>query len=414
MGLKSLEVADRLIRYVQVDTQSDPYSSSFPSTEKQKNLSKILVAELQQMGIEDAAMDANGYVMATIPATHNRKVPIVCFCAHVDTAPDCSGTNVKPILHENYNGAPIILPDDPTQIITTAAYPYLKNFIGKSIITASGKTLLGSDDKSGVAIIMEMASYLMKNKNIEHGSIKILFTPDEEIGRGADKVNLTKLGADFAYTMDGETRGHIEDETFSADGLKFNINGVASHPGFAKDKMENAIKIASDIIAALPKDTLSPETTTGREGFVHPVSITGGMESASIQFIIRDFETAKLKVHEQFVEDIANQVVKNYPGSTFDIEVTNQYRNMKEVLMQNPQLVSYAEEAIRRAGMNPVSGGIRGGTDGSRFSFMGLPCPNIFAGEHAFHSKLEWVSVQDMELAVDTIIHLVQIWEEKG
>jgi len=400
--------------YVKIDTQSDPNSPTCPSTERQKNLGKILVEELLAIGIKDAEMDENGYVYATLPSNTDKKIPVICFCSHMDTSPDCTGKDVNPIIHKNYDGKDIVLPKDLTQILRTVEHPALLDQVGNDIITADGTTLLGADNKAGVAEIMDAVYQLINNPSIKHGDIKILFTPDEEIGRGADKANLTKLGADFAYTMDGETRGHIEDETFSADGMKININGVASHPGFAKDKMENAIKIASDIIAALPKDTLSPETTTGREGFVHPVSITGGMESASIQFIIRDFETAKLKVHEQFVEDIANQIIKNYPGSTFDIEVTNQYRNMKEVLMQNPQLVSYAEEAIRRAGMNPVSGGIRGGTDGSRFSFMGLPCPNIFAGEHAFHSKLEWVSVQDMELAVDTIIHLVQIWEEKS
>ena len=402
------------MRDAKIDTQSDPESINCPSTEKQKDLSRILVKELKEMGIKDAELDEHGYVYGTIESNSEKVVPVICFCSHVDTSPDCSGTHVNPIIHKNYDGKDIVLPKDLTQILRTVEHPALLDQVGNDIITADGTTLLGADNKAGVAEIMDAVYQLINNPSIKHGDIKILFTPDEEIGRGADKANLTKLGADFAYTMDGETRGHIEDETFSADGMKININGVASHPGFAKDKMENAIKIASDIIAALPKDTLSPETTTGREGFVHPVSITGGMESASIQFIIRDFETAKLKVHEQFVEDIANQVIKNYPGSTFDIEVTNQYRNMKEVLMQNPQLVSYAEEAIRRAGMNPVSGGIRGGTDGSRFSFMGLPCPNIFAGEHAFHSKLEWVSVQDMELAVDTIIHLVQIWEEKS
>lgn len=407
-------VTDRFLKYVKIDTQSDPNSPTCPSTEKQKNLGKLLVEELLSIGITDAVMDENGYVYGTLPSNTDKKIPVICFCSHMDTSPDCTGKDVNPIIHRNYDGKDIVLPKDLTQVLRTAEHTALLDQVGNDIITADGTTLLGADNKAGVAEIMDAIFQLINNPSIKHGDIKILFTPDEEIGRGVDKVNLTKLGADFAYTMDGETRGHIEDETFSADGLKINIHGVASHPGFAKDKMENAIKIASDIIAALPKDKLSPETTSGREGFVHPVSISGGMESASIQFIIRDFETAKLKDHEQFVEDIANRVIKNYPGSKFDIEVTNQYRNMKEVLLQNPQLVSYAEEAIRRAGMNPVSGGIRGGTDGSRLSFMGLPCPNIFAGEHAFHSKLEWVSVQDMQLAVDTIIHLVQIWEEKG
>ena len=407
-------VTERFLNYVKIDTQSDPNSPTCPSTEKQKNLGRLLVEELLAIGITDAEMDENGYVYGTLPSNTTKSVPVICFCSHMDTSPDCSGKDVNPILHKNYDGKNIVLPKDHTQILNPNDHPALKDQIGSDIITADGTTLLGADNKAGVAEIMDAVYQLIQNPTIKHGDIKILFTPDEEIGRGVDKVNLKKLAADFAYTMDGETRGHIEDETFSADALTIKINGVASHPGFAKDKMENAIKIASDIIAALPKDSMSPETTEGRQGFVHPVAMSGGMESATIQFIIRDFETAKLKDHEQLVEDITKSVIKNYSGSTYSIEVNNQYRNMKEVLLQNPQLVSYAEEAIRRAGMNPVSGGIRGGTDGSRLSFMGLPCPNIFAGEHAFHSKLEWVSVQDMQLAVDTIIHLVQIWEEKS
>lgn len=403
---------ERFLKYVQIDTQSDPNSSSCPSTEKQKNLGKLLVQELLEMGIKDAEMDEHGYVYGTLPSNSNKKIPVICFCSHMDTSPDCTGENVRPIIHRNYDGKNIVLPKDETQVLRPSEHPALLDQIGNDIITADGTTLLGADNKAGVAEIMDAVYQLLNNPEIKHGDIKILFTPDEEIGRGVDKVNLKKLGADFAYTMDGETRGHIEDETFSADGLTIHIQGVASHPGFAKDKMENAIKIASDIIAALPKDKLSPETTSGREGFVHPVSISGGMESAIVQFIIRDFDTAKLAEHEKFVDSITQRVLKNYPGSTYRIETQNQYRNMKEVLLQHPQLVWFAEEAVRRAGMNPVSGGIRGGTDGSRLSFMGLPCPNIFAGEHAFHSKLEWVSIQDMQLAVDTIIHLVQIWEE--
>lgn len=405
-------VTERFLKYVQIDTQSDPNSSSCPSTEKQKNLAQLLVKELLEIGIKDAEMDENGYVYGTLPSNSSKKIPVICFCSHMDTSPDCTGENVKPIIHRNYDGKNIVLPKDQTQVLKPSEHPALLDQIGNDIITADGTTLLGADNKAGVAEIMDAVYQLINNPEIKHGDIKILFTPDEEIGRGVDKVNLKKLSADFAYTMDGETRGHIEDETFSADGLTIHIYGVASHPGFAKDKMENAIKIASDIVAALPKDRLSPETTSGREGFVHPVSISGGMESATVQFIIRDFETAKLVEHEKFVDSIAQNVIKKYPGSNYKIEIQNQYRNMKEILLQHPQLVAYAEEAIRRAGMNPVSGGIRGGTDGSRLSFMGLPCPNIFAGEHAFHSKLEWVSIQDMQLAVDTIIHLVQIWEE--
>jgi tripeptide aminopeptidase len=407
-------VTDRFLSYVKIDTQSDPSSATCPSTEKQKDLARVLVQELLSMGITDAEMDENGYVYGTLPSNSTKKIPVICFCSHMDTSPDCTGKDVKPIVHKNYDGKDIVLPKDHTQVLKATEHPALLEQIGNDIITADGTTLLGADNKAGVAEIMDAIYQLIQHPEIKHGDIKILFTPDEEIGRGVDKVNLKKLAADFAYTMDGETRGHIEDETFSADGMSIHIKGVASHPGFAKDKMENAVKIASDIVAALPKDSYSPETTSGREGFVHPTSISGNMESASIQFIIRDFDTANLKVHEQFVESKVKEVMKNYSGSTYTIEVQNQYRNMKEILVQHPQLVAYAEEAIRRAGMNPVSGGIRGGTDGSRLSFMGLPCPNIFAGEHAFHSKLEWVSVQDMQLAVDTIVNLVQIWEERS
>ena len=412
MGLESLEVADRLLRYVQVDTQSDPYSTSFPSTEKQKNLSKILVDELQQMGIQDAAMDEHGYVMATIPATHDRKVPIVCFCAHVDTAPDCSGTNVNPILHENYNGAPIILPDDPTQIITTAAYPYLKNFIGKSIITASGKTLLGSDDKAGVAIIMEMASYLMKNKNIEHGTIKILFTPDEEVGRGTEYLDIKKLGADFGYTLDGGELASFEMETFSADSLVLHIQGVIAHPGAAKGVLQNAIKIAADIVAALPKNEWSPEHTEGRLGFIHPNHIEGGAETARIEFLVRDFDTAMLKLHAERVYAIAQKVIASnadYSKANVTMEVKEQYRNMREVIDQHPIIVEKALDAYKLVGLTPIVTPIRGGTDGSRMSFMGLPTPNIFTGMQAIHSKHEWVAVSDMEKSVEVLVKLVEI-----
>lgn len=407
-------VTERFLKYVKIDTQSDPNSPTCPSTEKQKNLARILVQELIEMGIENAEMDENGYVYASIPANTNKQVPKICFCSHMDTSPDCTGENVNPIIHKNYDGKDIVLPKDQHQVIKFSEHPALQEQIGNDIITADGSTLLGADNKAGVAEIMDAAYQLMKNPEIKHGEIKILFTPDEEIGRGVDKVNLKKLNADFAYTMDGETRGHIEDETFSADGLTLNIQGVASHPGFAKDKMENAIKIASDIIAALPKNSMSPETTENREGFVHPVSLSAQMESAKISFIIRDFETEKLKSHAQLILKIADEVLFKYPGSSYTYEVQTQYRNMKEVISQYPHMIDYAVEAIERAGMKAQSGGIRGGTDGSRLSFMGLPCPNIFAGEHAFHSKLEWVSVQDMQLAVDTILNLVQIWEERS
>jgi len=412
MAFNQLQVADRLMRYVQIDTQSDPYSDSFPSTAKQKNLSKILVAELQQMGIEDAAMDEHGYVMATIAATHQRKVPVVCFCAHVDTAPDCSGTNVKPILHENYNGAPIVLPDDPTQIITTEDYPYLRNFIGRSIITASGKTLLGADDKAGVSIIMEMASYLMSHPEIEHGTIKLLFTPDEEVGRGTEHLDLKKLGADFGYTLDGGELACFEMETFSADGLTLDIQGVIAHPGAAKGVMQNAIKIASAIVAALPNNEWSPEHTEGRSGFVHPNQITGGAETARIEFLVRDFDTTQLKVHAERLYTLAKEVIASNPDfskATVKMEIKEQYRNMREVIDQHPLIVEKALEAYQLIGLTPIVHPIRGGTDGSRMSFMGLPTPNIFTGMQAIHSKHEWIGISDMEKAVEVLVKLVEI-----
>jgi tripeptide aminopeptidase len=412
MALQSLQVADRLLTYVQIDTQSDPYSDSFPSTEKQKNLSKLLVKELLEMGVKDAAMDEFGYVMATIPATHQKKVPVVCFCAHVDTAPDCSGSFVKPILHENFNGEPIILPDDPTQIITLADYPYLKNFIGKSIITASGKTLLGADDKAGVAIIMEMASYLMKNPTIQHGTIKLLFTPDEEVGRGTEHLDFKKLGADFGYTLDGGELANFEMETFSADGLFLNIQGVIAHPGAAKGVMQNAIKIAAAIVAALPKNEWSPEHTEGREGFIHPNQITGGAETARIEFLVRDFDTTQLKVHAERLYAIAQDVIasnSDFSKATVTMEVKEQYRNMREIIDQYPAIVEKALEAYKILGLTPIITPIRGGTDGSRMSFLGLPTPNIFTGMQAIHSKHEWIGVSDMEKAVEVLVKLVEI-----
>ena len=293
--------AERFLRYVQIDTQSDPLSKTNPSTEKQKDLSKILAEELKQMGITDAHMDEWGYVYATIPSTTEKKVPVICFCAHVDTAPDCSGTDVKPIVHKKYQGQDIVLPDDTTQVLKTIDYPYLQTQIGNDIITASGKTLLGSDDKAGVAEIMDLANFLMANKDVSHGEIKILFTPDEEVGRGTEKVDLKKLGADFAYTLDGGNAGSLEDETFSADAVEVIIHGVIAHPGYAKGKMINAMKIAGEILAALPKDRLSPESTEGKRGFIHPVRLEGIAEKCTIDFIIRDFETKGLQKKEDYL-----------------------------------------------------------------------------------------------------------------
>jgi tripeptide aminopeptidase len=412
MQINNHSLTERFLRYVRIDTQSDPESSTFPSSEKQKDLAQLLVKELQQMGVADAHMDEYGYVYATLPSNSEKKVPVICFCAHVDTSPDCSGAHVNPIIHRNYSGGNIVLPADPSQVLTPAHHPDLLNQIGNDIITADGTTLLGADNKAGVAEIMEAAHFLMSHPEIKHGTIKILFTPDEEIGRGVDKVDLKKLGADYAYTVDGETRGHIENETFNADMVTLEISGVSAHPGYARGKMENAIKIAAAIVDGLPKNHSSPETTVGRQGFIHPVSVSGTIEKTVLKFIIRSFDTEELKAFESLLEDIVKKVMVHYPRSGYTLTVTEQYRNFRQVLDQHPQVIAYAMEAMRRAGVNPQLSIIRGGTDGSRLSFMGLPCPNLFAGEHAFHSKQEWVSIQDMEKATETIVHLCRIWEE--
>ncbi|MBF9232179.1 peptidase T [Microvirga alba] len=407
-------VTDRFLRYVVIDTQSDAKSSTQPSTEKQKNLGRLVVEELLEIGISDAHLDEHGYVYATIPSnTAKNNVPVICFCAHMDTAPDFSGTNVKPQVVRNYQGADIPLPGDPSQIIRVVENQVLKDLIGNDIITSDGTTLLGADDKAGIAEIVAATEFLINNPDIKHGTIRILFTTDEEIGRGVNKVDLKKLGADFGYTMDGETAGTIEDETFSADAVEITIKGVAIHPGFAYGKMENAIRIAGAVIARLPKD-MAPETTKGRDGFIHPTGVSGVMEKATLSFIIRDFTEDGLKSKEALLEKITKEVMEGYPGSSYTFTVKEQYRNMKVVLDRHPEIVDYAVEAIRRAGMTPVRGSIRGGTDGSRLSFMGLPCANIFAGGHAFHSPLEFVSSQDMEKAAKTIVELAKLWEERA
>lgn len=406
--------AERFLRYVQIDTQSNPLSSSNPTSEKQKDLSRVLVEELKAMGIEDAEMDEWGYVYATVPSNSENDVPVICFCAHVDTAPDASGTGVKPILHKNYQGDDIVLPDDKSQVLRKADFPYMERLLGHDLITASGTTLLGSDDKAGVAEIMDAANFFMTHPEVKHGAIRLLFTPDEEVGKGTVKVDMQKLGAQFGYTLDGGEAGSLEDETFSADGVQVVIHGVITHPGYAKGKMVNALKIAGDVLASLPRAELSPETTEGKQGFIHPVRVDGIAEKSTIDFIIRDFVTDGLKKKEDFLLSIVEMVMDNYPAATFEFNVTEQYRNMKEVLDRHPEVVAFAKEAIERSGLPLKMESIRGGTDGSRLSFMGLPCPNLFAGEQAIHSKLEFISVQDMNKAVETIVHLATIWEEKG
>lgn len=406
-------VTDRFIKYVQIDTQSDPHSQTSPSTEKQKDLGRVLVEELKSLGINDAELDEFGCVYATIPSNTDKDVPTICFCSHMDTSPDASGKDVKPIIHKNYDGAALVLPDDNSIVIDPEKHLDLKAQIGNDIITASGKTLLGADNKAGVAEIMDMAHYFTTHPEVKHGTIKILFTPDEEIGKGVDKVDLKKLNADFGYTVDGETLGSMEDETFSADGAVLKIQGVSAHPGLAKGQMESAIKIAADIIAALPFE-LSPEGTEDREGFIHPLETTGHAEEAKIIFIIRSFEDQKLVEYAKLLDDLIQEVMTKYPNSGYSLEIKEQYRNMKNILVNHPQVVDYAEEAIAEAGLEVKKGSIRGGTDGSQLSYMGLPCPNIFAGEHAFHSKMEWVSVQDMQKAVEVIVNLIKIWEKNA
>ena len=406
-------MAERFVRYVQIDTQSDPTSTTHPSSEKQKDLSKILYRELLAMGITNATTDEYGYVYATIPGNSDKKnIPVICFCAHVDTAPDCSGTNVKPIHHRYYNGADIVLPDDTSQVLSMNASPYLKEHINHGVITASGLTLLGADDKSGVAAIMEAAMYFMQYPSLKHGDIKILFTPDEEVGQGTAKVDMQKLGAQFGYTLDGGDAGSLEDETFSADAAIITISGIIVHPGYAKNKLVNALKIAGAVLDALPKNEWSPETTSDREGFVHPVAVNGISEKATIQFIVRDFTVAGLQQHHDRLKKMALEVVSGFSGATMQYTITEQYRNMKEVLDQHPQVVAYAEEAIQRAGLTVKKESIRGGTDGSRFSYIGMPCPNIFTGMQNIHSKLEWIGTKDMAKAAETIVHLSMIWEE--
>jgi tripeptide aminopeptidase len=409
----SFTAAERFMRYVQIDTQSNPLSETSPTSEKQKNLSRILAEELNVMGI-DAHMDQWGYVYATIPANTDKQVPVICFCAHVDTAPDASGTGVKPILHKNYQGQDITLPDDSTQVLRKTEIPYLEKLMGHDLITASGNTLLGADDKSGVAEIMDAANFFITHPEVKHGVIKILFTPDEEVGKGTAKLDMQKLGAEFGYTLDGGEAGSLEDETFSADAVQLIIYGVITHPGYAKDKLVNALKIAGDVLASLPRAELSPETTDGKEGFIHPTRVDGIAEKAMIDFIIRDFVTEGLKKKEDFLSGLVDMVMENYPGAKYELNVKEQYRNMKEVLDQHPRVVAYAKEAIRRSGLEMKMESIRGGTDGSRLSFMGLPCANLFAGMQAIHSKKEFISVQDMNKAVETIVHLAGIWEEKS
>ncbi len=407
-------VIDRFLKYVKYETTSDEESTTFPSDPKQLELSKDLVEELKQIGMKNVEMDANGYVLAELPSNTNKDVPVIGFIAHVDTSPAVSGKDVNPIIHKNYQGGDIVLPKDPTKIIDAASNPELKDMIGMDIITTDGTTLLGADDKAGIAEIMDAMNYLITHPEINHGTIKVCFTPDEEVGRGAEKFDVQKFGAKYAYTIDGSTRGEVETETFSADAVVIKFNGKNVHPGYAKGKMINAIKIAGRFLEMLPKDSLSPETTEKKEGYVHPTSINGNETQTTVKFIIRDFDAEKLKEYENFLKELCEKAVAQIPGSSFDFQVIEQYRNMKYVLDKHPQVEEFAVEALNRLGIKPIKSSIRGGTDGSRLSFMGLPTPNLFAGGHNFHAYTEYVAIQDMHEAVKMIVTLAQVWEEKS
>ena len=408
-----MTVLDRFLNYVRYDTQSDESSKSYPSTDKQLALLRDLAAELRALGIGDAAVDQYGYVMATIPATSAKPVPVIGFIAHVDTSPEMPGAGVVPIVHRAYDGRDLVLPDDPSLVIRLDENADLREQLGHDIVTASGTTLLGADDKAGVAEIMTAAEYLIAHPEIPHGPVRIAFTPDEEIGRGTLHFDVQRFGAVCAYTLDGGRRGEIETESFSADAITVTFHGFNTHPGFAKGRLVNAIKIAAAFVDRLPKDGLSPETTEGYDGFVHPYAVQASVDRTSVKLIVRDFVTAALKTKEAMLESLARETVAAFPGARLDIVVEEQYRNMREVLDGHPLIAEHARAAIRRAGLEPHSRPIRGGTDGSRLSFMGLPTPNLFAGEHNFHSRLEWVSVQDMEKAVEVIVNLCRIWEEE-
>jgi tripeptide aminopeptidase len=404
---------DRFLKYVKYDTQSDEDSTSFPSTEKQKILANDLANELKELGLKDAYMDENGYVMATLPGNSDKHVHPIGFIAHMDTSPAVSGANVNPIIHKNYKGGDIILPKD-NQVIYAKDNPDLKNMIGFDIISSDGSTLLGADNKCGVAEIVDAINYLITHPEVKHGPIKICFTPDEEVGRGTEKFDVKKFGAYAAYTIDGQSRGEVESETFSADAVVVKFIGKNIHPGYAKDKMINSIKIGAAFIESLPKDKLSPETTEGREGYVHCTNFNGNEELTVVKFIIRDFETPKLKEFENMLKALAEKAVQKFPGAKMEFEITEQYRNMKEILDQHPEISNNAIEAMKRLGIEPILSPIRGGTDGSKLSYMGLPTPNIFAGEHSYHSKVEWVAVQDMETVVKVIVEICKVWEEKA
>ncbi len=403
---------ERFLKYVKYDTQSDDSSTSIPSTEKQKTLLKELLLELKKLGVQ-SEMDIKGFVYAQIKSNTKKKVPKIGFLSHVDTSPEVSGANVKPTIHKNYSGGNIKLPKD-NQTISPKQNHVLKDMIGHDIITSDGSTLLGADDKAGVAVMMDAAEYMMKHPDFKHGDVMLGFTIDEEVGTGIDSFDVKKFGAEFAYTVDGETPGEIEAENFNADKVEITINGNSTHTGYAKNKLINSARIASEFIEKFPKDKWSPETTEEKEGFVHIMSVNGGTEKKEIKILIRDFEEKKLTEYENRIKKMLETIIKNYPGASHEFKVITQYRNMKDIIDKSPQVLKYAIEAVKRLGIKPIMKIIRGGTDGSKISFMGVPTPNISCGEHNFHSRAEFVSVQDMESSVKTILEICSVWEEKS
>ncbi len=411
MSSKYETLLERFKRYVKIDTQSDENSSSTPSTKKQFDLAKILLKELKDMGVEDVELDEYCYLYAKLPTNiKGKNVYRIGFISHLDTSPSVSGKDVVPVVNKNYEGGSIQLPGDKGVIIEDEA---LEKHKGEDIITSDGTTLLGADDKAGISEIMEMVKFLVEHPDYPRPEIRIAFTPDEEIGRGTVKFDLKKFDADFAYTVDGGEDGEIEDETFCADSMTFKIKGINVHPGYAKSKMVNAIKVASKFIELLPKDTMSPETTEGKEGYVHPTEFSGNEEEVRIVFLIRDFDEKELKKKEEFLKELAKKAVDEYPGASFEFEVKEYYRNMKQVLDNYPEVMDIAIKAVEAIGLKPIRKAIRGGTDGATLSFKGLPTPNIFTGGHNFHSKREWVSLQSMERAVDVLLNIVKLWAEK-
>jgi tripeptide aminopeptidase len=408
----SADLLARFLAYVRIDTRSDDASTTTPSTPGQWNLLRLLAAELTALGAAEVTLTPHGYVLATIPATVAHSVPVMAWCAHVDTATNLPGA-ATPIVHRAYAGQPIILPDNPTQTLTLENSPHLRTVLGHDLITASGTTLLGADDKAGVAVVMNAARHLLLHPEIPHGKIRLCFNPDEEIAAGMAHLDLAQLGAEVAYTLDGESPGEIDFETFSADAATLEIHGVASHPGWAKDVLVNALRLAARWLAALPA-ALSPERTAGRDGFIHPLELTGTAEKATVRLILRDFELAGLAAHRALLEKITAELRAAEPRARFTLTFAEQYRNMRYGLEKDPRPVEFAREALRRAGLTPRSQAIRGGTDGSNLTARGLPTPNLFVGMHEVHSPREWVSLQDMAKSVETLLHLAQVWSERS